>query len=232
MSAYHDKSVSAALERQMRNWEIARQQAAGQEEPVVRTQPFVTVSRMLGSGGSDLAKRIAAALHWPLFDRELMLHMAGDDRVRRQIYESLDERDLGYIEESVRVFTSVEFRRNDYFRRLIETLLALSRQGRAVFLGRGADLMLPRDHGLRIRVVAPPTVCAQRFAERSGLTLAEAAREIEQVERERSRFIRKHFNVEPDAPDRFDLTINLSAITPEEAVQVVMNLLKMRSVLG
>lgn len=232
MSAYHDKSVNAALERQMRNWEIARQQTAGHEEPVIRTQPFITVSRMVGSGGSDLARRIAAALHWPLFDRELMLHMAGDDHVRRQIYESLDERDLGYIEESLRVFTSVEFRRNDYFRRLVETLLALSRQGRAVFLGRGADLMLPRDHGLRIRVVAPPAVCAQRFANRSGLTPADATREIEQIERERSRFIRKHFNVEPDALDRFDLTFNLATITPEEAVQMVLNLLKLRGVLS
>lgn len=232
MSTLHSKSVAAAVERQMRNWELARQQKVAEREHAASlTQPFVTVSRMVGSGGTEVARALAARIGWPLFDRELLQHMSGDDDVRKRIYESLDERDLSFIEESLLSFTTAEFRRNDYFRRLSETMLALVRQGPAVFLGRGADLVLPRDAGLRVRVVALPALCAQNFAQRTGLGPVEAAREIQRVEQTRARFIRSHFHVDPDAPDRFDLILNLASLSAEEAVEMIVQILRKRTLL-
>jgi cytidylate kinase len=216
----------------MRNWELSRSlEEPAALQPIVATQPFVTVSRMVGSGGTEVARSLAAATGWPLFDRELLQHMSGDDAVRQRIYESLDERDMSFIEESLLAFTTAEFRRNDYFRRLTETMLAIARQGRAIFLGRGADLVLPRNVGLRLRIVSLPALCAQSFAERTGLSSIEAAREIVRVEQQRQRFIRGHFLIDSDAPDRFDLVLNLSALNIPESVDAVLAILRQRDLL-
>jgi len=233
MPDHHVRSLGAAVERQMRNWELSRiqQDAPIPTEPVVTTRPFVTISRMVGSGGGELARRLADATGWPLFDRELLQHMSGDDALRTRVYESLDERDMGFIEESMAAFTSAGFRRNDYYRRLAETLLALARQGSAIFLGRGADLLLPRDRGLRVRVISPLTQCARHFAERNGISVAEATREVERIEQDRDRFIRSHAQIDPGSPTRFDVVLNLGSLTLDEAAEALLAILRKRALL-
>jgi cytidylate kinase len=198
MSPVTSRTIEAAVERQMRNWEIARQQQPADDTPDPDpTKPFLTVSRRVGTGGTALAARIAEQIHWPVFDRELLQHMSGDDDMRRRIYESLDERDIGFVEESLRGFTLADFRRNDYVRRLNETVLALARKGPAIFLGRGADLILPRDVGLRVRFVALQAARVERYAREKDLSVVAAARDIERVEQQRERFIQTCFHIDP-----------------------------------
>jgi cytidylate kinase len=167
-----------------------------------------------------------------VFDRELLQHMSGDDDMRRRIYESLDERDIGFVEESLRGFTLADFRRNDYVRRLNETVLALARKGPAIFLGRGADLILPRDVGFRVRFVALQAARVERYAREKDLSVVAAARDIERVEQQRERFIQTCFHIDPDAPDRFDLVINLTSLADDEAVKLIVELLRARGYLG
>ena len=96
MTPTNIRSVASAVERQMRNWEIARQQQ--HETPAEKdteVQPFLCVSRSVGSGGEDVAARLAELTQWPLFDREVLLFMAEDDGVRKRLYETMDERDIG-----------------------------------------------------------------------------------------------------------------------------------------
>ncbi len=223
------RSVASAVERQMRNWEIARQQQheapPDAEQPV---EPFLCVSRTVASGGEEVAQRLAEMVNWPLFDREVLAFMAEDDGVRKRLYETMDERDLSFIEETMRFFTDAEVKRNDYFRRLTETVLALARQGSAIFLGRGADLILPRELGLRVRFTSLPGVAAQRYADTHGMTSVQAVREIDRLEQQRQRFVASHFHVDANAPDRFDLVINLASVTQEEAVRIIHGLLGAR----
>jgi len=233
MSTSGDRSIGAAVERQMRYWEIAREQKVA--TPVTaepNTHPFVTISRQVGSGGSDVAKALAEEVGWPLFDRELLQHMAGDDAVRTRIYETLDERDNGFIEESLRSFTTAEFRRNDYFHRLTKTVLALVRKGPAVILGRGADLVLPRAEGLRVRITSLKSLCVECLAKRTGLSLVESEREFERIERERERFVRGHFQGDAGGADRFDLSINLASLKTSEAIAAILAVLRVRGLIA
>ena len=128
----------------------------------------------------------------------------------------------------MRFFTETDLKRNDYFRRLTETVLALARQGCAIFLGRGADLILPREAGLRVRFVSLASVCAQRYADARGMSPIQAAREIERLEQQRNRFITSHFRVDAGAHDRFDMVINLASVSQEEAEQMILTLLRSR----
>jgi len=217
------REISAVVERQMRNWEMMRMQRPA--EPRERNGPvedFIAISREVGAGGSDVAARLGARLGWPVFDRQILQAMAGDDEVRRQIYASMDERDIGWCEETLRSFLQREFVKNDYFHRLTETVLSIARQGRAVFLGRGADLVLPVEHGFRVRLVAPLQQRLARLANERGVSLPDAGEELRRRESERAAFLRKHFGARAEDSTRFDMTVNTARFSAQQCVELLL----------
>lgn len=225
----HDPVVAKMVERQMRNLELIRSQRPPQPSRGPAVQDFITVSRAVGSGGTEVARLLGERLGWPVFDRQILQEMAGDDGVRARLYASLDERDLSWVEEAMRAFLQAEFVKNDYFHRLAEAIMSIARQGHAVFVGRGADLALPRHLGLRVRLVAGHADCVRRYAEQHHLTTEAAEREITQIEREREEFVRSRFRVDPAQPDRYDVVLNLSRLTIPGAVDVVLAAMKARA---
>ena len=116
-------ALAKLVEKQMRNWELARQQQRTSRQPAqTAVQDFVCVSRQIGTDGRGIAEGLGDRLGWPVFDREILDTMAGDDMMRRQIYESMDQRDLSWWEETLRSLMQSEFVRNDYFKKLSETI--------------------------------------------------------------------------------------------------------------
>lgn len=216
-------AIARLVERQMRNWELGREQRSeSQVGTGIRVEDFICVSRQVGTDGEDVAQGLGERLGWPVFDREILDAMAGDDAVRRQIYESMDERDLTWWEEALRSLMQSEFVRNDYFKKLSETLLSLARQGTCVFLGRGADLLLPDEVGFRVRLVAPAASRIEHIAALHQLTTIEAGQWVGRVESERRRFFRRHFGIEADDPVRHDMTINLARFSRSETIEMIL----------
>ena len=215
--------LARLVERQMRNWELARAQRLAKVGPQpAAVEEFVCVPRQIGTDGEKVATLLGEWLGGPVFGREILEAMAGDDEVRRQIYASMDQRDLGWWEEALRSLMQTEFVRNDYFKRLSETVYSLARQGSCVFLGRGADLLLPDDLGFRVRLVAPESYRIDTLAAGGVLTRKEARQTMERVQQQRDRFFVRHFGLPADAPDRFDMTINVSRVPHEEAAKLIL----------
>ncbi len=228
-----DPEMDRIVERQLRNWEIARSQRfeAEKAQSPREVQEFVTVSRQVGAGGSRFAAALHAAIGWPLFDREILHAMSEDDRSCEALYQWMDERDMGWLEYILDHTVRGRFPPHDYFHKLSKMILAIARGGHAIFLGRAADLILPRDHGLRVWIVAPRERRVAGFAARYDLTPDLAARETDRIERERAQFIRHHFNCAHDDPMRFDMVLNLDRFGVDAAVSVVVEALRARGLL-
>ncbi len=115
----HDSGIAKVIERQMRNWELARSQRA--TLPALKrkeVENFVALSREVGARGREVAELVSERLGWPVFDRRLLQTMAGNDQTRQRVYATMDERDLGWLEQMLRVVTQPGFVKNDYFHRL------------------------------------------------------------------------------------------------------------------
>ena len=153
-----------------------------------------------------------------MFGREILEAMAEDDAIRRRIYSRMDERDLTWWEESLRAVLDADFVRNDYFKRLCETVLSLARQARSVFVGRGADLILPANRGLRVRLVASSESRVRRYAAATGRDEEKARREVERIEKERAEFLHHRFRTDASDPLRHDLIVNLDRWETEDVV--------------
>lgn len=219
-----DPALSRLVEKQMRNWELARSQRISTPTPKRKeVEDFLCVSRMVGVDDRQVAALVGERLGWPVFDRDILEAMAGDDDFRRQIYTSMDQRDLSWWEEALRSLLDRDFVRNDYFHRLCETLLSLARQGNSVFVGRGADLVLPGGRGFRVRLVAPLTTRTERHAELTGLSPKKARDEIARIEKERGEFLRRHFGIDADDPLRYDIMINLERFSHQQAVDLILH---------
>lgn len=225
-------TMSRVVEKQMRNWEIARQQQddgfAPRAGPVM---DFIALSRSMGLPGEEIAAQLHQKLGWPIFDREILHAMAGDDECRRQLYDAMDERDLGWLEEFLQSVSFGAAGKDDYFHRLTETVLSLARKGHTIFLGRATDMILPREMGLRVRLTASRAFCIKQYARAKGIDPGQARREVEEIEHERARFIRHHFRVEAGDPARHDLTINLEFITPHQAVELIDSALRVKGII-
>ncbi len=223
-------SLAKLVERQMRNWELARtQRPQAPPEQRAAVEEFVCVSRMTGLAEGEVITELGVRLGWPVFDREILNAMAGDDGLRRRVYDAMDHRDLSWWEETLRPLVHGKATRNDYFRRLCETLLSLARTGSCVFVGRGADLILPADQGYRVRLVASREGCVERFAAEQGLERQAAAEQMARLERDRSEFVQHHFGVAEDDPKRYDLAVNLERFGARQAVDLILEGQRLRN---
>lgn len=228
--------MSKLVEKQLRNWEIARSQRPtdAKAEPV-EVADFLALSRAVGAGGAagaDIAHAVGQKLGWPVFNKEILQAMAADDPTRERLYKSMDERDIGWVEESLRALMQGAFKKNDYFHRLTEAVLAIARQGPAVFRGRAADLILPRARGFRVRLTASREHCVKNYAEHHNCDAEQASTEIDRIGTERADFVRKHFGVEASQESRHDLTINLESFSAYQAVELIITGMETRGTTG
>ncbi len=223
--------MARVVERQMRNWELARAQRPEEAEPKNdQVEDFISVSRRVGTPeASEVAAGLGKALGWPVFDKEILETMGGDDFYRQQIYANMDQRDLSWSEELMRSFFDKKFVRNDYFHRLCETLLSLARQAPSVLVGRGADLVLPADRGFRVRLIASHQARVDAVAAEKGLSAKAAAAEIARHEQARQKFLEHHFCLDPTTSARFDLAIHLERFTVDQAIEVILKAREVKS---
>ncbi len=198
---------------------------------------IVTVEREYGSGGGDIAQRLATRLGWKLWDQRLTEEIARLANCPKAVVEAREEKNdpLYY-----RLFKS--FMRGSYEGSInapklnlvdSETIVKNTRRvvehaaerGNCVIVGRGSQLFLKdRQDTLRIFVYAPREEKVRRLRAR-GKSEKEAEELVDTVDRERADFIQKYFHVE--WPDRaiYHSMIN-TAIGDEAVVDMILKFME------
>ena len=216
--------VEKIVERQMRNWELARGQRDTESGPLADDVfEFVAISRQSGSGGLTLAHGVGEQTGWDVYDREILNYMAQDDAVQQKIYEMADERAEGYFES---ILKSLGFEGrppgSDYFRKLVSSINAIARTNHAIFVGRGACFILPPERGLRVRVIAPEKVRFERRARQVGCSIDQAGTAVRERDADRDKFLREHFLVDASSPEHYDVFVNSATMPTDAAVAMLV----------
>ncbi len=200
-------------------------------EPEAPPTFTIALSREAGSGGTLVAREVGRRLDWPVYDNEILDHLAKDLQVDVDLLESVDERPGRWLVECVQAFAAAStVTEVTYFRRLLKLLLALGARGHCVIVGRGAMMALPVDTTLRVRVVAPRENRIALVGREHGLNPTEAARYVDSTDRERSRFIKQHFGKDLTDPLLYDLILNSSRLSVAECAELVIEtLLRLQS---
>lgn len=227
------QNIEQLVERQFRFQELARRQSIAEvsTQPANSVHPYVAISREVAAGGSEVARQLAGRLGWAVFDRDLIDFMANSDAQKRRLYAEVDERNLTWIEHHLRWALRGEVLRDNYFDRLIETTLLLAKRGPSVFVGRGTDMILPRECGICVRLVAPLAIRVKALAHARGIDENEAERVLAELDSERRQFIRRHFHCDASDPARGDMILNLGRWTQDQAVDLIVYALRQRKLL-
>ncbi|HEU5437867.1 MAG TPA: cytidylate kinase-like family protein [Ktedonobacterales bacterium] len=194
---------------------------------------IVTMSREYGSGGGEVAARLAARLDWTLIDHEIVAQVARRLGVPEDEAEQYDERGEGLLmrllagmrsyEPTIPVpppmAISDEQRYRDALRQTVE---AACDEGHVVIVGRGAQVLLrDRRDVLHVRLVAPLEARIVYVMRREGLERGPAQARIQMKDRDRMRYMQAAHRVTPTDALLYDLTINTAVLDLEAAVELI-----------
>jgi cytidylate kinase len=189
--------------------------------------PYLLISREKGAGGKAVAQLVGSRSGWQVFDNEIVDEIAKKANVRRQLIESLDERNRSTIHDMIgQLLKGREIDQSDYLVILKQIMLTLGHQGDVIIVGRGARFILPSQFGLSVRMVAPVETRIRRTADQAHLSLAAARVEVEKVDRERVKLVRRNFGRNVADPLSHDLIINTAEMNIEAAAEIIITALE------
>ena len=207
---------------------------------------IVTISRQYGSGGSDVAAQIAAGLGWPLLDNAIIDRVAEklgttaaevearEERVPSLVQRIADAMALGSPEMLTPIADASlppsDEALLDVTRRVIAEAIAA---GPVVLVGRGAQSMLAeRSDTLHVFCYAPKPALVARAMRRLGIDAAAAQKAVEETNRQREQYVRKHWNRSWAAHENYHLCVNTDWFGIEGAANLVVGVARERFGLG
>lgn len=210
--------VPEALMRAVEHWD--RQGRRAQEES--RPRYSIAVAREEGAGGTAIARAVGARLGWPVYDHELLEQIAGEMKLHVRLLESIDEKHMNWLEESLASFTQeAAVSKNAFVRHLIATILSLGTHGECVIVGRGSAHILPADRTLRVRLIANLEDRIARVGRERAISAADAEHHIQEVDRMRGQYLKEYFKVDAADPHHYNLVLNTSYFAIPDCVDMI-----------
>lgn len=223
--------VHEIINRQIGRWRLEKdaiESAANDEAPSLsHAKPVVTLSRQRGCRGREMAKFLAHELHYGLFDQRIVDEIAEDVGVKRDLVESLDEKDRSVLELWVEnILHQKIFDYDEYIHELAKIFKTAAIQGGMVIVGRGANLMLKESSAFHVRLVASKEIRIRNIMESEGMNTTQAMKEIDRVDHGREHFIRRYFRKDIDDPMLYDLVINMGKFSIEAGAKVIISAMR------
>jgi len=183
----------------------------------------ITVSRQMGSLGTEMAQVLAKRLEYEYVDKEKIGEALKTLGIPEPEVERFDEKRPPFWD-----FWQIQ--RKKYLHFLEAVIYDFARKGKKVIVGRGGQVLLKQLPGvLHLRVIAPLEVRIKRIADERH-DEREAARLLRRNDRESEGFIRSFFEANWDDPGLYDLVINTQKISLEKAVDLVLQALQSREI--
>ena len=212
----HHPSIQEVLSDRVRGW----RGVPGMHPAAVR--PVVAISRQSGARGREVALALGERLGVDVHDRDIIHRIAERTHLREDAVLSFEQEDRPLLSDWLSSFASEPYLSPyGYAHHLAQVVLAISRSGGAVILGRGAHLILRPGQALRVFVVAPLQQRVETIMARFGVDAREAEHRIGAKEAERRLFLRKYFHAEYGDPATFDLVVNTGVLGVPGAVDAV-----------
>jgi cytidylate kinase len=202
---------------------------------------IITVSRLYGSGGSEVAAVTAKLLGWSLLDNSVvdavaarMGLSAAEVRDREERVPSLVERltsamAMGTQEWAAPIAAAkrpTDEQLIEVTRHIIEEAIAA---GPVVVVGRGAqEMQAEREDSLHVFCYAPRKALIARTMQREGVGAEEAARLVDSTNKERDQWVRLHWERDRRALENYDLSVNTSRLGIEGSAQLIVSAAKIR----
>ena len=198
--------------------------------------PAITISRLLGSGGTEVGLLVARELGWRFCDRRILRRAAQDLGVPATTLSGEEERPCGFLDQllSLTACASPEVPyvpvlempvySADLFEEEGRIMRGLADAAPSVLVGRGGFIVLKdRPNTFHVRIQASLDHRIHDLLERGRAPDEAAAREaIQASDRNRAAFFRKVAHAEWSDSDNFHLVLDTGEASLQECARVVV----------
>lgn len=175
----------------------------------------ITISRQLGSLGSQVAKRLSDDLGSLFLDKQLLEEAFFEYGISKESVERFDERKPAFWE----LFKTDKARYLHFMKGAIQDY---ARKGNCVILGRGGQVLLGGLPGiLHVRVIAPMEVRIQRIMERFECDERHAEKIINHSDYERTGYHKFFFDQDWEDLNLYDLVINTGSFSVDTTATII-----------
>ncbi len=209
----------------------------------------ITISRQYGSGGGEIAVRLARKLGWQLIDHAIVEQTARELGVYETDVSQYDEEHvegiLSRTMNSIRNLTNGAFipsaqgalpvpatpfassrpsttNERAYQETMQQVIRAAVKKGQVVIVGRGGQFLLAeRRDVLHVRIVAPLELRVAYVIGREGQNRDAARTRVQEKDRARERNMQAQFHQKPDNANLYDLVINTAVLDLDHIVDLV-----------
>ena len=200
--------------------------------------PAITITRQFGSGGGEVARRVAETLGWRLVDSAFVDGIARGLRSTPAMVEAIDERSPSLAErlahalalgggevQSASLGTPMpptEQRVAEVTKDVIDKAVA---RGPAVVVGRGAQAYLSqRDDVIHVHCYAPHEALVARVMRQDGLDEADAEKLVKEKNHQREQYVKRNYGREWQAPAQYHIMLNTEWLGLDRCVDMVLDL--------
>jgi cytidylate kinase len=201
----------------------------------------VCISRVDGAGAEETARIVASRCGFLLIDEGILLQAASAARVDPQLMRDVERRrsTLLRLLEAWGATTgatayalsgippvATDEPSSDELRELIRTAIEeTASEGDVVIVAHAASVALAaREDVLRVLITASPEKRRRHYAEMRSLGEKEAAKAIEESDAGRAHYLKQFYGVHTELPTHYDLVINTDRLTPEQAAELILQL--------
>jgi cytidylate kinase len=199
----------------------------------------ICIGRQIGSGGREIAEKLAKKLDLPLYDKEILALAAKNTGLGRELFENADEkaspnifvgfaRSYPTINESL-IMQESPLSNNALFKFQCEVITQIASKGSAVFVGRCADFIL-RDHpGLfSVFICGNNKDRIERLCRLRGISMEEAIKIIKKIDKQRSTYYKYYTDKTWGEASSYNVCINSSVLGIDGTVDAILWLLEKR----
>lgn len=194
----------------------------------------ITISRLYGSGGSEVAELVAKELGWSLLDNAVIDAVAARLGISREEVAAREERVPSLVQrlaEALRLGsqdwlaplgdkrTPTDEQLVEVTHRIVEEAIA---RGPLVLVGRGAQEMLAqRADALHVFCYAPRGALIARSMQRDRLDEEAASKLVDETNARREQWIKKHWNRSWREHSQYHLSVNTDWLGIAGAVELI-----------
>jgi len=199
--------------------------------------PVITVTRQYASGGSDVARLVAAQLEWDVIDNEFVAAVARRAGLPPDEVAQREERAPGLLERIARTLAAaspelfvasatvptVEQDEATIVQVTERVIAEAAAHGRIVLVGRGAQAVLAqRPDALHVYVVAPKPWRTRLAVERLGVNEADVDRLVDETDRQRDQYVKTYYGRQRQDISNYDLIVNTARVGIDGAAALVV----------
>ena len=190
---------------------------------------IITISREFGSGGKEVAKRLADKLGYAYYDSEILRLLAKETNMSEEYIKNISERGVYpyafQFAKSFAMYSAMQNNQTEILVKQAKILKEIAQKGDSIIVGRGADTILKDYNPMKIFVYASLESkinrCKQKAKEDEKLTDKELEKKIKNIDKNRKEFNSLISNTEWGNKENYNLCINTSNIEIKSIVPSV-----------